>query len=647
MAAIEAELRKSSARSFDGLTFFTFLWSNIAVLQCVKHFHSLKQNGFLNSPVFDVLFFLLLVAAVMSSMLIPHRSSALVSLCLTHILSLVYHGSQSNHVIMAIITASAVLLSYSNDRAMWQQRLSSSAYLILTVLYFVSWTHKLNKNWFDRNYSCASLFASGFLSMWMPVSISSSDSLTTKFADLIIQTAPQQAVFIEIALPSLLIAWGKSGKKLKGFLFKVIMVTGALFHLIICLPLPPMSVYPFSMVMVPLYVLLLPKESFCRVQKLTSNIWTFGTGLAVMSMLVQYSLQQVLRGERMPLEYPAYNLWTISIIWNIVTWAIILYAALGVQSPYSSLNFPTLLHSRRGIYLASFLGFIGACPYLGIRNYPALAMFSNLRTEGNAANHLILPKIGILNYQYDTVKIHNTNLKSLLNYQVNLAEYFSEHTKTFNTAHGVRNEFWITPPSWTAPDSRPIAFVPFSIPVLEFRKHLSTHRSHSHLQGFYVNYTRNSEPGSTLFNSSDPIDFNSDSDILAPVSWWQRVLFRFRSFDSDYSPCRHWHDLILSVMMRCNAIRHDMIYDLIWCDAMCHSWSSPLHFWHHYFIVPFATVCFVENVSNITVLCKCKICTTDYFARYVRHDILIEQFVTDRQTALSELRPCEEMMHWS
>ena len=537
MVAFDVEQRKSSGSSFDGLAFFTFLWSNIAVLQCVKHYHSLKQHGFLNAPMFDILFFLLLIAAVISSTVIPHRSSALVSLCLTHILSLVYHGSQSNHVIMAIITATAVLLSYSDDRAIWHQRLSSSAYLILIVLYFVSWTHKLNENWFDRNYSCASLFASGFLSMWMPAPTSSSDSLTTKFADLIIQTAPQQAVFIEIALPSLLIAWGKSGRETRGFLFKIVMVTGALFHLVICLPLPPMSVYPFSMVMVPLYVLLLPKESFGLVQKLTSNIWIFGSGLAAMSMLVQCSLQQVLRGEKMPLEYPAYNLWTISIIWNIVSWAVILYAALGIQSSYSSLHFPTLLHTRRGVYLASFLGFIGVCPYLGIRNYPALAMFSNLRTEGNAANHLLLPKLGILNYQYDTVKIHNTDLKSLLNYQVNLAEYFSEHTKTFNAAHGIRNEFWITPPSWTAPDSRPIPFVPFSIPVIEFRKHLSMHRSSS--QGFYVNYTRNSDPESTLFNSSDLVDLNSEADILSPVSWWQRALFRFRSFDSDYSPCRH------------------------------------------------------------------------------------------------------------
>lgn len=539
MVTVAVELRKPSGISFDGLTFFTFLWSNIAVLQCVKHYHSLKQHGFLNAPVFDILFFLLLIAAVTSSMLIPHRSLALVSLCLTHILSLVYHGSQSNHVIMAIITATAVLLSYSDDRAIWHQRLSSSAYLILIVLYFVSWTHKLNENWFDRDYSCASLFASGFLSMWMSAPTSNSDSLTTKFADLIIQTAPQQAVFIEIALPSLLIVWGKSGKETKGLLFKIVMVTGALFHLVICLPLPPMSVYPFSMVMVPLYVLLLPKESFGLVEKLTSNMWIFGSGLAAMSMLVQYSLQQVLRGEKMPLEYPAYNLWTISIIWNIVSWAVILYAALGIQSPYSSLHFPTLLYNRRGISLASFLGFIGVCPYLGIRNYPALAMFSNLRTEGNAANHLVLPKIGILNYQYDTVKIHDTNLKSLLNYQVNLAEYFSEHTKTFNAAHGIRNEFWITPPSWTAPDSRSIPFVPFSIPVIELRKHLSLHMSPSRSQGFYVNYTRNSDPQSTLFNSSDPIDLHSDADILSPVSWWQRILFRFRSFDSDYSPCRH------------------------------------------------------------------------------------------------------------
>ena len=39
------------------------------------------------------------------------------------------------------------------------------------------------------------------------------------------------------------------------------------FHLMLCLPLPPMSVYPFSMVMVPMYVFLLPQPAIIEIGK--------------------------------------------------------------------------------------------------------------------------------------------------------------------------------------------------------------------------------------------------------------------------------------------------------------------------------------------------------------------------------------------
>ena len=517
------------------LTFFTLTWSNIAILQCVKQYHTLKGH-ILSAPfTLDSFLFCFLFFSILYSTLQPQRSSALISLCFSHLLSLVHHGSQSNHVIMAIVIASAVLLAYSHDRSIWQKRLACTLYFVLIVLYFVSWTHKMNENWFDRNYSCASLFASGFLSMLIPLPTDATASLSP-LADLVIQTAPYMALFIEFALPTMLIMWRTMNKKSSATIFPVLMVTAALFHLVICLPLPPMSVYPFSMVMVPMYILLLPEDSLEWTTEMSHSVLTIAAGMIlILALTVQRATLAVLGGEEMPLEYPAYGLWKPSVTWNIAVWALILYSALGTKLSITSIKLPAFIPTGKGMFLAAFLFFIGMCPYTGIRNYPALAMFSNLRTEGSTPNHLLLPHLDVMGFQKDTVHIYSTSLKSLQFYQVNLAVYFSEHTKKFNTAYGIANEFWITPPLWKAPDDRAAPFVPYSIPILELRKHLSKHIN----EEFYVNFTRNAETTSSMLESTDLRSRSLHADLITPVSWMARTFLRFRSFDPGYSPCRH------------------------------------------------------------------------------------------------------------
>lgn len=185
---------------------------------------------------------------------------------------------------------------------------------------------------------------------------------------------------------------------------------------------------------------------------------------------------------------------------------------------------------------------IGICPYLGIRNYPALAMFSNLRTEGNSPNHLVLPSLNILNFQKDTVTIYSTNLRSLKNYQINLALYFTKHSIEFNNVLGISNEFWITPPAaaWSEPDNKLVKFIPYSIPLLELRKHVSNQLS----QKFYINFSFNHENETLTFDSRIYHEKNENRShfydlFITPVSVFERIAFRFRSFDSSYSPCRH------------------------------------------------------------------------------------------------------------
>lgn len=59
---------------------------------------------------------------------------------------------------------------------------------------------------------------------------------------------------------------------------------------------------------------------------------------------------------------------------------------------------------------------IAAAPYLGLGTHRALSMYSNLRTEGGASNHLLLPaSLQIFPYQRDLVAIHSSSAASLRN----------------------------------------------------------------------------------------------------------------------------------------------------------------------------------------------------------------------------------------
>lgn len=48
----------------------------------------------------------------------------------------------------------------------------------------------------------------------------------------------------------------------------------------------------------------------------------------------------------------------------------------------------------------------GMCPYLGLKTETAFAMYSNLRTEGGATNHVLIPRpLALADYQVDLVRI--------------------------------------------------------------------------------------------------------------------------------------------------------------------------------------------------------------------------------------------------
>jgi len=173
----------------------------------------------------------------------PQASGATAYLMVMSLTVLWFTGSQSNHVFMDMAICVSVLVSFSADRARWQTKAASAMRSFLVVLYSVTALHKMNVDWQDPKYSCSSLMLAGVFALaplrpllpWVPVEL-----------------APRTATVIELMLP--LLVW-------LGTCDRLTIILGSAFHALICQMLSPMSVYPFSMLMAPTYVFLIPDHA--------------------------------------------------------------------------------------------------------------------------------------------------------------------------------------------------------------------------------------------------------------------------------------------------------------------------------------------------------------------------------------------------
>lgn len=62
-------------------------------------------------------------------------------------------------------------------------------------------------------------------------------------------------------------------------------------------------------------------------------------------------------------------------------------------------------------------------PYIGFKTNTSIAMYSNMRTEGNVNNHLFMPAIPIFGFQNDLVEVIDSNNDEILELKTHLARY--------------------------------------------------------------------------------------------------------------------------------------------------------------------------------------------------------------------------------
>ncbi|ACO67243.1 predicted protein [Micromonas commoda] len=587
--------RSEGLPGWDALAVFSVTLAHCLALQVLKDARSLPSLG--PSTAWRWTPTALLALSVARVHAAPRSTDALVALAMNGIITLACNGSQSNHVLLELAMCAAVLLCApsvtsgrrrasstemdpSRARRAFSRRLTFSTRAALCVLYATTGFAKLNDDWHDPNVSCCVQMLVGALSgMGLDarhVSVVAPERLRAFI--------PYAATAFELGFPLLCVTstcriFGGRGFAWDGgapTTVRLLTAVGASFHALIAMPPPPMSVYPFSMIMAPMYVAgAVPHETGVAASAFAAR-WksggaSFRAGVwAVAILAVAVAIKQ--HEAHSYFEYPPYFAWELGALWVVCAFGALAYAALrgtrGTSTSSSEGNGGEEFEkgdeglSRRArakaLAPAAFIFLVSASTYVGVRTYPSFAMFSNLRVEGGASNHWVFRNHHPMNLDaFDPIAagrdetyrhgvlVTETNLPSLRTAQVNLAPLLPSATIDALNAAGCRREFHVTPPKWPYPPTEPV-FVPYAIPPVEVRRRVaSALKDGTGMADFFVEYrwvrggTEEDGPVRRLVVKGGKVVVGAESGLAVGLGAFEGWLRRFRTFDVGSSPCRH------------------------------------------------------------------------------------------------------------
>ena len=499
---------------FDALSVFTLLFSHCLSLQVAKDAQTLPS---LLAP--RAVPTLALALAIARAHVAPSEDASLLYLALSGALVLLLNGSHSNHVLLELAVAFAILASAVASprratlslldprpgtrgalRDAFAANLERAVGLVLGVLYLTTGVAKLNDAWHDPSVSCCAHMLVGALS-GPAIGLAPSHIAHLRAAGLL-RVAPAGAALFELAFPALLRLSRRHVATLRA-----LVLAGAAFHVLIALPPPPMSAYPFSMLMAPMYVVGVARRACDRLVA-AIEAWRGEAKIAASAALVAAFAYAADANARSDLfEYPPYFAWEIGATWTALAFAWIVFAVCGDDAGGGAAKEddafseeeeerasrgtpvrrrPSVVPSRRSwtsaCVLAAPAAFVltaSASQYVGARTYPSFAMFSNLRVEAGASNHwarrLFLPSGlagGPRRHHHSTyhsaLEILRTDLGSLRAANVNLAPLYPAEVKAGLDAAGTEAAFYVSPPAWSREWTEP--FRAFAIPTLEARR---------------------------------------------------------------------------------------------------------------------------------------------------------------------------------
>ena len=515
---------------FDALSVFTLLFSHCLSLQVAKDAQTLPS---LLAP--RAVPTLALALAIARAHVAPSEDASLLYLALAGALVLLFNGSHSNHVLLELAVAFAILASAVASprrdtlslldprpgtrgalRDAFAANLERAVGLVLGVLYLTTGVAKLNDAWHDPSVSCCAHMLVGALSG--PAIGLAPRVIAHLRASGLLRVAPAGAALFELAFPALLRLSRRHVATLRA-----LVLAGAAFHVLIALPPPPMSAYPFSMLMAPMYVVGVARRACDRLVA-AIKAWRGEAKIAASAALVAAFAYAADANARSDLfEYPPYFAWEIGATWTALAFAWIVFAVCGDDAGGGAAKEddafseeeeerasrgtpvrrrPSVVPSRRSwtsaCVLAAPAAFVltaSASQYVGARTYPSFAMFSNLRVEAGASNHwarrLFLPSGlagGPRRHHHSTyhsaLEILRTDLGSLRAANVNLAPLYPAEVKAGLDAAGAEAAFYVSPPAWSREWTEP--FRAFAIPTLEARRRVSEAVARN--ETFFVEY---------------------------------------------------------------------------------------------------------------------------------------------------------------
>lgn len=258
----------------------------------------------------------------------------------------------------------------------------------LIIFYFYVVFHKLNLDFFNPSFSCATDFYNEQNSLkLLPVS------------NALYLASAYFTIIIELLIPALLCfkrtrSWG--------------LLIGLLFHNLIAYN-PINGFFDISSAVFATYVLFMENtfadkcyEIFYKAKAKIASVsrWNFSySSLIVLILLFIGSIIFMQNIVYRINDYFRYILWTGFSIFIIFAF-LSTFKMTGVER----ISFRALHPS---LYLVPIIIFIhGLSPYLGLSTDYNFSMFSNLRTEGGKTNHLIVPaSTQIFDYQKDLIEV--------------------------------------------------------------------------------------------------------------------------------------------------------------------------------------------------------------------------------------------------
>jgi hypothetical protein len=388
----------------------------------------------------------------------------------------------ANHQLLYAITSAVVLCSFPVAlRRMhrrptpqeWLETFAPVARILLFALYFFGVLHKLNRDYFDPEVSCA-------VGTFVEVAPAWLDRLAT--ANVATRSSlVAGSLLVEAAVP-LLLAFGRTRR--------LGIALGALFHGFLGL-----RFFAFSTGLLAFYALFVPsavwERAAARVGERRARggaaavlLSPLGAGLAALLLVAAFGVSGALLAEdaewaALPRAgFPLLAVGWILLIGTPLVWLLgsrQLAAGFAARSPGRLASAPVLL-----VFPALVL-FHGMSPYLGLRTVPAFSMFSNLRTEGGLTNHWFMPNraLRIAGFQEDLVTLRSAQDEELL-------RFARRPRRTFY-------DFKMRIQRMAAAGKHDIA----------------------------VSYRRGSEVHALARAETDP-------ELMEPVPWWQRKWLKFR-----------------------------------------------------------------------------------------------------------------------